>query len=90
VKCRRCSTYSLIDLSAVNLAIHGLIHRLTYLIGGLGRIVSPFSITKRSSACTKGRGRRVQAALGAKPSFAKTITSVRCQLARCGVKLEAA
>jgi hypothetical protein len=46
VKCRRCSTYSLIDLSAVNLAVHGLIERLTHLIGGLGWIVSPFSITK--------------------------------------------
>jgi hypothetical protein len=33
----------LIDLSAVNLAVHGLIHRLTHLIGGLGRIVSPFN-----------------------------------------------
>ena len=30
------------DLLAVNLAVHGLIHRLTHLIGGLGRIVSPF------------------------------------------------
>jgi len=30
-----------------NLAVHGLIHRLPHLIGGLGRIASPFSMTKR-------------------------------------------
>jgi hypothetical protein len=67
VKCRRCSTYSLIDLSVVNLAVRGL--SLTHLIGGLGRIVSPFSITKVVQRVPRGRGRRVQAALGAKQAI---------------------
>ena len=73
---RRGEVQAVFDLladrpSAVNLAVHWLIHRLTHLIGGLGRIVSPFSITKRSSACTKGRRRRVQAALGPSGYYAK-------------------
>jgi hypothetical protein len=51
VRGRRGEVQAVFDLladrpSAVNLAVHGLIHRLTHLIGGLGRIVSPFSITK--------------------------------------------
>jgi hypothetical protein len=75
--------------SAVNLAVHGLIHRLTHLIGGLGRIVSPFSITKRQFSVYQGPRTPGAAAHGAKRSFNKSRCSRQVSFVRIW-KLEVA
>jgi hypothetical protein len=76
VKCRRCSTYSLIDLWAVNLCRSWADSSFDSLDRWFGKDCFAVFHNEGNSACTKGRGRRVQAALGAKRSFGRRSASL--------------